>query len=141
MVRFEFVALLALFVAPAVSAEIFKCAGKNGTDLYQNFPCEFESMGWAPPASAAPPAGGDAKAAKPGDANAERAGVTAGNRIFAAKREPRPGMTTDEVKAIWGEPTSGFQDEVVEGRIEVWSYGPSRSVQFDSRGRATLVRP
>jgi hypothetical protein len=141
MVRFEFVALLALLVTPAAPAEIFKCAGKNGTDLYQNFPCELESMGWAPAATAVPPAGGDAKVTKPSEPSAERTGVTAGNRSSVARREPRPGMTTDEVKAIWGEPVSGFQDEVVEGRIEVWSYGPSRSVQFDSRGRATLVRP
>ena len=33
-----------LFVAPFASAEIFKCVGKNGETLYQNFPCESESM-------------------------------------------------------------------------------------------------
>ena len=37
-----------LFVAPLASAEIFKCVGKNGEDLYQNFPCQFESRGGMP---------------------------------------------------------------------------------------------
>ena len=37
-----------LFVAPLASAEIFKCVGKSGEDLYQNFPCQFESMGGMP---------------------------------------------------------------------------------------------
>ncbi len=36
-------------VAPEVAAEIFKCTAKNGLALYQNFPCEFDSIGWAPP--------------------------------------------------------------------------------------------
>ena len=37
-----------LFVAPLAFAEIFKCVGKNGEALYQNFPCQFESMGGTP---------------------------------------------------------------------------------------------
>src|SRR5260221_14278939 len=37
-----------MLVALQASAEIFKCAGKDGLDIYQNFPCQFESMGWVP---------------------------------------------------------------------------------------------
>ena len=37
-----------LFVASLASAEVFKCVGKNGEDLYQNFPCQFESGGGMP---------------------------------------------------------------------------------------------
>jgi len=37
-----------LFVAPLATADVFKCVGKSGEDLYQNFPCEFESMGGTP---------------------------------------------------------------------------------------------
>ena len=37
-----------LFVAPPASAEIFKCVGKYGEALYQNFPCQFVSMGGMP---------------------------------------------------------------------------------------------
>src|SRR5437867_10221533 len=38
----------ALCAAPLASAEIFKCVGKNGTDLYQHFPCQFDSLGLLP---------------------------------------------------------------------------------------------
>src|ERR1700676_4285735 len=39
---------LMLFVAPLASAQIFKCVAKNGTDLYQNFPCGIDSIGSMP---------------------------------------------------------------------------------------------
>ena len=45
--------LLAVCGAPLASAEIFKCATKDGTPLYQNFPCQFDSIGWVPPNSQA----------------------------------------------------------------------------------------
>ena len=37
-----------LFAAPLAFAEVFKCVGKSGEALYQNFPCQFESMGGMP---------------------------------------------------------------------------------------------
>jgi len=135
------IALLTLLITPAVSAEIYKCVAKNGTDLYQNFPCELDSTGWTPPTTQVPktpPVGSDSKATRSSAGSLE---VATGSKTPPAKREPRAGMSMDEVKAIWGEPISGFQDEVVEGRIEVWSYGTSRSVQFDQTGRVMLVRP
>ena len=105
-----------LFVAPLASAETFKCVGKYGEALYQNFPCQFESVGSTPMDPQGP------------------------KKSPAAPAEPRVGMTTDEVRAIWGEPTETVQEEPGNGsRFEVWSYGDSRSVRFDRRGRVTAV--
>lgn len=104
-----------LFVAPLASAEIFKCLGKHGEDLYQNFPCQFESVAGIPKDGPAP------------------------KKSPAAPAEPRLGMTTDEVRVIWGEPTEVVQEEPGNGpRFEVWSYGASQSVRFDRRGRVTV---
>ena len=106
-----------LFVASPAYAEVFKCVGKYGEALYQNFPCQFESMGSVPvdaPGSKKPP---------------------------ALPAEPRVGMTNDEVRAIWGEPTEIIQEEPGEGsRFEVWSYGDSRSVRFDRKRRVSSVQ-
>src|SRR5215813_12094746 len=106
-----------LLVAPLASAEIFKCVGKNGEALYQNFSCQFESMGGMP------------------------TDVPAPKKSPTVPAEPRVGMTTDEVRAIWGEPTDTVQEEPGDGpRFEVWSYGASRSVRFDRKGRASAIQ-
>jgi Domain of unknown function (DUF4124) len=124
-----------LFVASLASAEVFKCVGKNGEDLYQNFPCHFESISGGTPTNA--PGEKDAQGPKksPTDVAAPRKSST------AAPAEPRIGMTTDEVRAIWGEPTDTVQEEPGDGpRFEVWSYGASRSVRFDRKGRASAIQ-
>jgi hypothetical protein len=36
------------FMAAPTSAEIFKCAGKDGVVVYQNFPCDVDSLGSLP---------------------------------------------------------------------------------------------
>ena len=36
--------VVALGVAPAASAEIYKCLEKNGMERYQNFPCAIDSV-------------------------------------------------------------------------------------------------
>lgn len=122
-----------LFVASLASAEVFKCVGKNGEDLYQNFPCQFESISGTPTdASGQKDAQGPKKL--PTD-------VAAPKKSTAAPAEPRIGMTTDEVRAIWGEPTDTVQEEPGDGpRFEVWSYGASRSVRFDRKGRASAIQ-
>ncbi|HEV2976075.1 MAG TPA: hypothetical protein VG425_00640 [Casimicrobiaceae bacterium] len=130
--------LFMVFVAPLASAEIFKCVAKDGTDLYQNFPCQFESMGWmSTNAPSTPPAPSDSSQTK---AKAGLLAVEAAGKSPTLLTEPRVGMTTEEVTAIWGEPISSYQDELVDGRVEVWSYGASRSVQFDLRGRVAAVQ-
>ena len=106
-----------LFVTPFASAEIFKCVGKRGETLYQNFPCESDSIALAPQDVSAP------------------------KKSPIPPAEPGVGMTTDEVKAIWGEPTETVQEEPGNGpRFEVWSYGDSRSVRFDRKRRVSSVQ-
>jgi hypothetical protein len=105
-----------LFVAPLASAEVFKCVGRYGEALYQNFPCQFMSMGGTPM---------DAQSLK---------------KSPVLPAQPDIGMTTEDVKAIWGEPTDTVQEEPQKGgRFEVWSYGDSRSVRFDNKGRVSAI--
>ena len=108
--------------APA-AAEIFKCAGTNGADRYQNFPCDIDSIGSLP--SSAPAA-----------ANAPPAPALKA----ATASEPKAGMTSAEVKAIWGEPIETFDDEQVAGRLQVWRYGDNRSVAFNHKHRVVNVQ-
>jgi hypothetical protein len=120
-----------LLVAPLASAQIFKCVAKDGTDLYQNFPCGIDSIGSMPTNAQSEKAGlaqSDSKRAKP---NASPPAVVAGGKPIIAQSEPRIGMTTEEVRAMWGEPTDTRWEEPGEGDLsEVWSYGNSRSVRF-----------
>jgi hypothetical protein len=116
-----------LFVARLASAEVFKCVGKNGEDLYQNFPCQFESGGGMPTDVA--------------DTKKSPTDVLGPKKSPAAPAEPRLGMMSDEVRAIWGEPTEIIQEEPGDGgRFEVWSYGASRSVRFDRRRRVAAIQ-
>lgn len=116
-----------LFVVSLASAEVFKCVGKNGEDLYQNFPCQFESISGTPTDTSSPKK-------SPTDAPSPK-------KSTAVPAEPRIGMTTDEVRAIWGEPTDTVQEEPGDGpRVEVWSYGASRSVRFDRKRRVAAIQ-
>jgi len=122
------VAPLFLAAAPS-SAEIFKCAGKDGIVVYQNFRCELDSLGSLPSAPTKPAA---IEAAKP----ANIALATSADR----PKEPRVGMSADDVRAIWGEPTDTFSDEPGDGgRTETWAYGADRTVRFDHRSRVIAV--
>lgn len=116
-----------LFAAPLAFAEVFKCVGKSGEALYQNFPCQFESMGGMPTDVPGPK---KSPAETPGS-----------KKSPAVPAEPRVGMTSDEVRAIWGEPTDVVQEEPGDGgRFEVWSYGASRSVRFDRKRRVAAIQ-
>jgi hypothetical protein len=126
-----------LLVAPLASAEVFKCVGKKGEDLYQNFPCQFESRGGMPTDVA------DTKKSPTDVADTKKspANVAGPKKSPAAPAEPRVGMTSDEVRTIWGEPTSIVQEEPGDGgRFEVWSYDASRSVRFDRKGRVSNIQ-
>jgi hypothetical protein len=131
MLKFVCVLFSVLFVAPLASAEIFKCVGKYGEDLYQNFPCEFDSIGGTPQFESK---GGVPSIGRvPMDSQGPR-------KSAAVPAEPGLGMTTEDVRAIWGEPSDTVQEEPGKGsRFEVWSYGDSRSVRFDHRGRVTDI--
>ena len=128
----------AFCATPSASAEIFKCTAKNGLALYQNFPCQFDSIGWVPPNPQAakktlmPPDASEAKA-KAGPVN------VASSVESADRAEPRIGMTPDEVRAILGQPLEIVKDQPVEG-IEIWRYVDG-TIQFDLAQRViTLER-
>ena|GEM_PF-1439369 len=119
--------LFLLFGVSLASAEVFKCVGKNGEDLYQNFPCQFESRGVMPTDVASP--------------KKSTIDVPGPKKSPAAPVEPRIGMTTEEVRAIWGEPTDTLWEEPGDGDLsEVWSYGASRSVRFDRKRRVAAIQ-
>ena len=126
-----------LLVAPLASAEIFQCVGKYGEALYQNFPCQFVSMSGMPMDAPGPK---ELSADVPG-AKKLPTDVSGAKKSPAASAAPRAGMTGDEVRAVWGEPTEIIQEEPGEGsRFEVWSYGDSRSVRFDRKRRVSSVQ-
>jgi len=126
-----------LLVAPLASAEVFKCVGKYGEALYQNFPCQFVSMGGTPMDAPGPK---ELPADVPG-AKKSPTDVSGAKKSPTASAAPRAGMTGDEVRALWGEPTEIIQEEPGEGsRFEVWSYGDSRSVRFDRKRRVSSVQ-
>jgi len=122
-----------LFLAALpVSAEIFKCAGKTGLVVYQNFQCEVDSLGSVPSAPAkSTPAVMQAKATPTPASPAP---------VVDRLTEPRVGMSAEEVRAIWGDPTDTFNEEPGDaGRSEVWAYGSDRSVRFDHKSRVIAV--
>jgi hypothetical protein len=123
---------LLLSITPLASAEIFKCVGKDGLDLYQNFPCQFESMGSVPlnmQAQKAPSS--PANSSQPKSETLAYEATLVARSGSPKQKEPRLGMTAEEVRAIWGEPTDTLWEEPGVGdRSELWSYGDSRSVRF-----------
>ena len=119
------VLLLLALAEPAAHAEIFKCVRKDGLDLYQNFPCQFESLGWVPTNMQARKASTQPNSkTTPHAATLDRSGSPQGPT-------PPLGMTTEQVRAMWGEPTDSHWEEPGVGeRSEVWSYDNGRSVRF-----------
>ena len=117
-----------LAAAPS-SAEIFKCAGKDGLVVYQNFRCEVDSLGSLPSTPTKQPVSEHAKS------NNGPQAPGAGH-----PKEPRVGMSAEDVRAIWGEPTDTFNEEPGDGgRTETWAYGSDRSVRFDHKSRVIAV--
>ena len=137
-----FIALIfvpAFCAAPPASAEIFKCVAKDATALYQNFPCEFDSVGWvstnpqAAKTTLAPPAAGQAKP-KAATVNVASPVNVASTVKSAHPGELRIGMTADEVRALLGEPDDVLEDEPGNsGRVSNWRYADGRIVQFDHK--------
>ena len=141
----SFCVLLALsLVSPLVTAEIFKCSRENGKTVYQNFPCNVDSIGSsatatapkeeATPAPTAAPVGVQPKAAA--------AQVASAGKSADPSTEPRVGMTIAQVKAsTWGEPIDVIEEEVSEGMIQTWRYDyvSKRIVMFNHMGIVTSV--
>ena len=121
----------ALVLASPAHAEVFKCKAKNGLPLYQNFPCEIDSLGALPdPLPAARPASAPTSIQVPQAPPLPR----------TASAELRVGMTADEVKKLWGEPPEILQDEPRSGRVEIWQYADGRVVQVNSKHRVISVQ-
>jgi hypothetical protein len=145
----RFVPLIALSVflaEPVVAGEIFKCVAKDGGPLYQNFPCDIDSLGWlpstAPVAKTTPiPRAGSPETPKtqPLHTASSIALPVAGKSDLTG--ELRIGMSIDEVKALWGEPEEMVDDEPAEGgRVSLWRYAGGRSVQFDHKHHVMEVQ-
>lgn len=113
---------------PAAHAEIFKCVGKSRLPTYQNFPCQFDSAGSTPTTVGATNVSAPAGVGAPATAGTASIGTT-----------PRVGMTTKEVKAIWGEPIDTSKEEYAKGNVETWTYADSRSIRFDLKGRVSEI--
>jgi hypothetical protein len=129
---------VALVVAAPSSAEVFKCTTRNGLPLYQNFPCEFDSLGTLPSqaASAKPPA-------RPQSIQAAAWNAPAASAITSRTRSAGPtiGMTADEVRTLWGEPEEVVQDEPRSGGAETWQYADGRVVKINQKQRVMSVQP
>jgi len=128
-----------MLISSFTSAEIFKCPLQNGVVRLQNFPCPID---W--PDSHAPSSASGAAAPSAPDPTQDKKATAAadqrsGARTAASVGAPQVGMTAEEVKAAWGEPSNVYWDELVDGRTEVWSFSGSRSVQFDLKGRVSGV--
>jgi len=129
-----------LGISPPAFAEIFKCVAKNGSPLYQNFPCQFDSIGWVPSNLDA------AKTtAKPSDASQSKSKsgvVNVASTIKSANAsELRIGMTADEVRMFLGEPEEMVDDEPAEGgRVSNWRYADGRIVQFDHKHHVLEIK-
>jgi hypothetical protein len=148
MVKFLCVLIPSLVVCPIADAQIYKCAGKGGSDLYQNFPCPIDSIGWKP----TDVSGG--KSIPTTNARGEvRSAETGTERADAQKPRLQPdapivGMNVDEVRAIWGQPAGDairgvapmWRTSIGDLPVEVWTYGPTRTVQFDQKGHVSAVR-
>ncbi len=122
----------ALVATPAVASEIFKCLAKDGSPLYQNFPCGIDSLGSLPskPNVTQPTPTATPQAVK----------VTSTGKSTSSS-EPRVGMTIDEVKSLLGEPAEIVEDEPRGGRVSIWRYADGRIVQFDNKHRVFKLQP
>lgn len=134
-----FAFLAASSVALPASAEIFKCPGPNGMDRYQNFPCPIDSLGSGPTKPSAPAT--PLAIANTATTGAAGHGVVATPMTVASRDGLRIGMTRDEVKSVWGTPVDVYWDELVDGRVEIWSYPAAHSVTFDVSGRVSAIAP
>ena len=126
------VSLTALLASPVFASEIFKCVAKDGSPLFQNFPCDIDSIGSVASNGAA------AKAAAPLDkSKTERLKPSSNNATGGLP----VGMSSDEVKSLLGAPEEMVTDEPgTGGRITTWRYADGRLLQFDHGHRLLGVQ-
>ena len=135
---------LMLIASQASAGEIFKCVAKDGGPLYQNFPCNIDSMGWLPwdPLVAKTPSMPGVSAADKSTAGSSKAEPkNMASMVKPTYSELRTGMSADEVRALLGEPQEMDGDEPAEGgRISIWRYADGRIVQFDHKHYVTEIQ-
>jgi hypothetical protein len=131
-------ALLLAFPAAAAHADIYACTGKGRSTVYQNFSCDLDSIGATGPKTTTQVQPG-ITASKMSTKPTPTAARSAAESGVSFASEPRLGMSRSEVKALWGEPASIYADELVDGRVEVWSYDQLRSVHFNLHGRVVAI--
>jgi hypothetical protein len=140
------VVLSAACASSSALAEIFKCSAKDGTPLYQNFPCNVDSLGSMPSPAAVIGAPVLATSASAGEATKGKP-VAVSAALAAAPVKPlgqtglNVGMTEDQVKAVLGEPEQRLEDEQRTGRVYIWRYGNRQDVIFDTRRHVLSVQP
>lgn len=115
--------------------------------IYQNFPCQFTSLGSVPATARESRILSPAAASVSTHASPARDARTNGVRdapvmqkTTAPAGDLRPGMSEGEVRKAWGEPEEIVQDEPPSGRIEVWRYKDGRSVQLDHTHRVVSIQ-
>ena len=124
--------------AAAAQAEIYTCTGQGRLPIYQNFPCQFDSL------CVLRRIDGPAGSLHPGDAHRNasqppRREPTTVLRTEARRAAPRVGMSAEQVQAIWGEPRNSTKEEFAKRDIETWTYANSRSIVFDRKGIVTSI--
>jgi hypothetical protein len=126
------VSLTALLASPVFASEIFKCVAKDGSPLFQNFPCDIDSIGSVASNGTAAKA-----AAQPDTSKTERLKPSSSNTTGGLP----VGMSSDEVKSLLGAPEEMVTDEpATGGRITTWRYADGRLLQFDHGHRLLGVQ-
>jgi hypothetical protein len=120
--------ILAGSTPPVAVAEIFKCVAKNGLPLYQNFPCQFDSLGLVGALVTKPVS--QVKTAAPPDLQPIAATAIA-TRPHTGTTEPGAGMTSDEIWTLLGPPIEVISIHASEkGPGEIWRYA-DRRIRFN----------
>jgi hypothetical protein len=153
LLRARLPAALVFFVAASfyvslVSAQdVLKCVGKDGAQLYSNVRCPPGTEAvvvvrdGAQNATSAPqpnrnenpaPRQDEPPVALPVTTPPEPASANPESPAPPAEAEPRLGMSRMEAQAAWGQPVEISHEEQVRGRVDTWSYGGSRSLEFEN---------
>jgi hypothetical protein len=130
--------LSSCFSSLAGAGEIFRCVAKNGIPLYQNFPCQFDSLSQM---------GGVDVAKRASENKATPAAVQSATLIAATPpqphtgaTEPAPGMTSDEIWTLLGQPMEVVSNHATgQGSAEIWQYADKR-VQFDDNNVVVAIQ-
>jgi len=135
-------AVTLLLASPLCNADVFKCIKDGGRTVYQNFPCPIDSIGSE--ATQRPPAPAVAPAAPriPVDMGRNAKTVAApADKTTAADRQVTFRMEKDQVRAIWGDPSTIVQTGRATGLVEMWKYDGDRTVGFNSKGIVANLTP